>query len=188
MRAEYGWGRAMPGPFRVERRAEPRPGQLSGRVRLGRFWTSLPAIHALQHGVVSTASLLVGVAAAGVGRDDLLLVGLACLAAGALAMTACELASSGAKGAPENLSRALSALAAGGAFAAGGGVPLLVTALAPTAQPVAWLAGLSLLFLAALGATATRADRRKAALDAFTWGAVAVAASAAIGSFLGPLV
>jgi vacuolar iron transporter family protein len=48
------------------------------------------AVLGAHDGIVSTASLLVGVAAAGAGRSDLWLVGLAGLAAGAMSMAAGE--------------------------------------------------------------------------------------------------
>lgn len=188
MRAEYGCA----GLFRNERRAEPRPCRaIPARAgdRVGGLRTALSGIH---DGIVSTASLLIGVAAAGVGRSDLSVVGLACLAAGALAMAAGELVAAGSPDAPENDHRPLhAALRSGAAFAGGAGVPLLIVVVAPMAQLIAWLAAASLIVLGALAAGDASVDgapRFRAALGGASWGAVAMASAAAIGAFLGPLV
>jgi VIT1/CCC1 family predicted Fe2+/Mn2+ transporter len=60
------------------------------RHRTGRVGWLRAAVLGANDGIVSTASLIVGVAAANVGRDDILLAGTAGLVAGALSMAAGE--------------------------------------------------------------------------------------------------
>src|SRR5512134_1029250 len=58
--------------------------------RTGRVGWLRAAVMGANDGIVSTASLVVGVAAAGAVRDDILLAGVAGMVAGALSMAAGE--------------------------------------------------------------------------------------------------
>lgn len=60
------------------------------RHRVGRIGWLRAAVLGANDGIVSTASLILGVAAAGAGRSELLLAGVAGLTAGALSMAAGE--------------------------------------------------------------------------------------------------
>ncbi len=80
------------------------------------------------------------------------------------------------------------ALASAASFAVGAALPLAVTALAPGAALIAWVAGSSLLFLAILGATAARvggAPLFAAAWRVTLWGALAMGITAAAGLWFG---
>jgi VIT1/CCC1 family predicted Fe2+/Mn2+ transporter len=68
-----------------ERRIQPGEGHRTGRIG----WLRAAVLGA-NDGIVSTASLVVGIASAGAGRDDILLAGVAGLVAGALSMAAGE--------------------------------------------------------------------------------------------------
>lgn len=195
MSAGYGCGPELPGLLHGERRAQPRPARPAdvrpvgpAEVRPGCLaGTSGATWSGALAGIASTASLLIGVAAAGGGRGDLWLVGLACLAAGALAMAAGEYASAGGSGRGQHPLHA--AMLSGAAFAGGAGVPLLAAVLAPPAHLAGWLAVVSLLGLAALGAGQGRPGRPplKAVLDLAAWGAAAMFFAAALGRACGPL-
>jgi len=209
------------------------------------------AVLGANDGIVSTASLLVGMAAASTSYDNLLMTGVAGLVAGAMSMAAgeyvsvhsqadteqadlarerAELASDTAAEARElaaiYVARGLSnelanqvaaqlmqhdalgahardelglsgtisarplqaALASAASFAAGALLPLIVTVLVPGAGLIYWLAGTSLVFLAALGVTAARvggANARTAALRVTFWGAMAMSITAGVGSLFG---
>jgi len=70
------------------------------------------------------------------------------------------------------------ALASAASFAVGGGLPLLVTAVGPEKGLVYLVPGTSLFFLALLGGVATRFAEARAARDAMRvtlWGALAMA-------------
>src|SRR5262245_46504709 len=58
--------------------------------RTGRIGWLRAAVLGANDGIVSTSSLLVGVAAAGAGRPDIIIAGVAGLVAGALSMAAGE--------------------------------------------------------------------------------------------------
>ena len=92
------------------------------------------------------------------------------------------------------------ALASAASFAAGAALPLAVTALvlsAPAASAasatsssslIVWVAGTSLVFLAALGAMAARAGGATATTGAWRvtfWGALAMAITAGVGALFG---
>jgi vacuolar iron transporter family protein len=209
------------------------------------------AVLGANDGIVSTASLVVGVAAAHATQANILVAGVAGLVAGAMSMAAGEYVSVHSQSDTEqaDLSReraelvadpaaeerelsaiyvhrglnaelahqvarqlmqhdalgahardelgitdALSArpvqaaLASAGSFALGAALPLAVTALAPEAQLIGWVAGSSLLFLAALGAAAARAGGARAAVGAWRvtfWGALAMALTAGAGALFG---
>lgn len=80
------------------------------------------------------------------------------------------------------------ALASAGTFAVGAALPLLVTFLASEINTVSYVAGMSLAFLAILGGLAAKAGGANlwigTARVAF-WGALAMAATAGVGSLFG---
>ena len=75
--------------------------------RTGRIGWLRAAVLGANDGIVSTASLVVGVAAAGTGREDILLAGVAGLVAGALSMAAGEYVSVSSQGDTERADLAL---------------------------------------------------------------------------------
>jgi vacuolar iron transporter family protein len=80
------------------------------------------------------------------------------------------------------------ALASAASFAVGAALPLAVTALAAQARLLAWVTVTALLFLAGLGALAARAGGARvapAAARVTFWGALAMAATAAVGALFG---
>lgn len=209
------------------------------------------AVLGANDGLVSTASLVVGVAAAGSGRPEILIAGLAGLVAGAMSMAAGEYVSVSSqtdaeqadlaretlelrempeaeldeltaiyveRGLDQTLARQVAvqltekdalgahardelgisetvtahpvqaAVVSAVTFSAGAVVPLIVASLAPAPQIVALVALISLLALAvlgALGASAGGAGLGKGALRVAFWGALAMAATAAVGSVFG---
>ncbi len=204
------------------------------------------AVLGANDGILSTASLIVGVAAAAASMHSILVSGLAGLVGGALAMAAGEYVSVSSQADSESadlereraelkanpaaelrelagiyvargLTPALAmqvaeqlsatdalaahardelgmhgataaravqaALASAVAFAAGASLPLLTALVAPRAALIA-----TLVFLAALGAVGARAGGAPVARGAgrvLFWGALAMAATAAIGSLVG---
>lgn len=205
-------------------------------------------------GIVSTASLIAGVAAAGAAQSSILVTGIAGLVAGAMSMAAGEYVSVSSQGDAEKadiaretkeletqpefereeligiyekrgLDRDLAekvtdklmagnaleahlrdelgltsemsarpiqaALASAAAFAAGAALPLVLVPLFP-GPALTWIvSGASLLFLAILGIVGAKAGGApvgKGVLRVTFWGAVAMAATAAIGSLFGTTV
>jgi len=209
------------------------------------------AVLGANDGLVSTASLVVGVAAAGSGRPEILIAGLAGLVAGAMSMAAGEYVSVSSqtdaeqadlaretkelketpdaeldelagiyigRGLDEGLARqvavqltrkdALSAhardelgisetvtahpiqaaLVSAVTFAAGAVIPLIIALLAPASQISVVIAATTLVALAVLGglgASAGGAGIVKGALRVMFWGALAMAATAAVGMAFG---
>jgi VIT1/CCC1 family predicted Fe2+/Mn2+ transporter len=209
------------------------------------------AVLGANDGIISTASLVIGVAAAGSGRDAVLTAGVAGLVAGAMSMAAGEYVSVSSQADsekadlarerqeleedPEAEHRELAAiyvgrgldprlasevakqlaakdalaahardelglmeihrarpiqaaLASAAAFACGATLPLVTALLAPAGVGLPVVAGLSLVFLAVLGAVAARVGRSdvmKGALRVTFWGAAAMALTAAIGRAFG---
>jgi VIT1/CCC1 family predicted Fe2+/Mn2+ transporter len=212
------------------------------------------AVLGANDGIVSTSSLVVGVAAAGTGRTEVLIAGLAGLVAGAMSMAAGEYVSVSSQTDAEQadlarekkelaetpeaeleeltriyegrgLTRDLAeqvavqlterdalgshardelgisetvtahpiqaALVSAMTFAVGAVVPLLVAMLAPPSQIVAFVAIatlLSLAILGGLGATAGGAGILRGAVRVTFWGALAMAATALVGSIFGVTV
>ena len=73
-------------------------------------------------------------------------------------------------------------------FALGAAVPVVAVALAPEKHLIPYVAGVSLVFLAALGATAAKAGGAPisaGALRVTFWGALAMAVTAAVGTLFG---
>ena len=205
-------------------------------------------------GIVSTASLIAGVAAAGATQSSILVTGIAGLVAGAMSMAAGEYVSVSSQGDAEKadiaretaeletqpefereeligiyekrgLDRDLAekvadklmagnaleahlrdelgltsemsarpiqaALASAAAFAAGAALPLILVPLFPGPSLTWIVSGASLLFLAILGVVGAKAGGApvgKGVLRVTFWGAVAMAATAAIGSLFGTTV
>lgn len=212
------------------------------------------AVLGANDGILSTASLLVGVAAAGSGRSAILLAGLAGLTAGAMSMAAGEYVSVSsqadaeradtereknelrdtpdselaeltgiyvARGLDRTLARQVAeqlmqrdalgahlrdelgitetaaarpiqaAIVSALTFSAGAAMPLVVAMVAPASQimPFIVIATLvSLALLGGLGAAAGGAGRMKGAVRVMFWGALAMAATAAVGALFGVAV
>ncbi|WP_428030763.1 VIT1/CCC1 transporter family protein [Ancylobacter sp.] len=212
------------------------------------------AVLGANDGILSTASLIVGVAAASAGREAVLLAGIAGLVAGAMSMAAGEYVSVSSQSDTERadlaretaelaadpageqeelkqiyVARGLdpalasevarqltakdaleahardelgmneitaarpvqAALASAASFAAGGALPLATALLAPAAGLSITVSAAALVFLAILGvagAKAGGADPARAALRVTFWGALAMAATAAIGALSGTMV
>ena len=212
------------------------------------------AVLGANDGLVSTSSLVVGVASAGSGHQAILIAGLAGLVAGAMSMAAGEYVSVSsqadaeaadlareraelqhnpaaeldeltgiyvARGLEPGLARQVAeqlsagdvlaahardelgisetiatrpvqaALVSALTFSAGAVLPIIVAVLSPSGQ-VGWivaattLAGLAI--LGGLGASAGGAGLVKGALRVTFWGAIAMAATAAIGAIFGAAV
>lgn len=212
------------------------------------------AVLGANDGIVSTSSLVVGVAAAGTGRPEVLIAGLAGLVAGAMSMAAGEYVSVSSQTDAEQadlarekkelaatpdaeleeltriyesrgLTRDLAeqvavqltehdalgshardelgisdtvtahpiqaALVSAMTFAVGAVIPLLVAMLAPPAQIVPFVAVatlVSLAILGSLGATAGGAGILRGAVRVTFWGALAMAATALVGTIFGVTV
>ena len=80
------------------------------------------------------------------------------------------------------------ALASAASFAVGAALPLSVAALVPGASLIGWVSGASLAFLAVLGAVAAQVGGAALLTGAWRvtfWGALAMAATAGVGSMFG---
>ena len=212
------------------------------------------AVLGANDGIVSTASLVVGVAAASLSQGNILLTGIAGLVAGAMSMAAGEYVSVHSQADTENadLSReraeleadpaaerreltaiyvkrglapnlaqqvadqltkhdalgahardelgisethsarpVQAALASAASFAVGAVLPLAVTALAPAQNLIAWVSGMSIVFLAVLGGVSARAGGASVPVGAWRvtfWGALAMAVTAGVGALFGAAV
>jgi VIT1/CCC1 family predicted Fe2+/Mn2+ transporter len=202
-------------------------------------------------GLVSTASLIIGIATAHAAHSTILLTGVAGLVSGTMAMAAGEYVSVSSQSDTENAdlarerleleteqdhelleltniyiergltpelasqvalqltaNNALSAhardelgitemlnarpiqaaLASAATFAIGAALPLLVVLIAPTTLTVPYVAIMSLLFLAGLGAIAAKVGGARILLGMTRvsfWGALAMTATAGVGSLFG---
>lgn len=212
------------------------------------------AVMGANDGILSTASLLAGVAAGSGDKATIVLAGFAGLVAGALSMAAGEYVSVSSQADAERadvererselaenpeaelaeltaiyIERGLSpdlaarvaqdltdvdaltahlrdeigltdlspprpvqaAVVSSVTFGAGAAVPLAVAWVVPLDQTVLWVAAATLLALGslgALGAQAGGAPRGRASLRVVIWGAVAMAATTAIGALVGQVV
>lgn len=212
------------------------------------------AVLGANDGIVSTASLIVGVAAASAATTDVLIAGVAGLVAGAMSMAAGEYVSVSsqsdteqadlareraelagqpefereeltriyiARGVEAALARQVAdqlmakdalgahardelgisevtaarpvqaALTSAATFAVGAAMPLVMVLLMPRPLLVAGVSIASLAFLAllgAIGAQAGGANVARAALRVTSWGALAMALTAAIGAIFGTVV
>ena len=218
------------------------------RHRTARLGWLRAAVLGANDGVVSTASLILGVAAAHAARGYVLIAGVSGLAAGAMSMAAGEYVSVHSQADTEQadiererkelktddagerkeltaiyvgrgldpalaaevanqlmahdalgahvrdelgisqISRARplqAAVASAASFALGAAFPLLITVWAPQPQLIAWVAGVSLVFLAFLGALAARAGGANVGIGALRvtfWGAIAMAVTTGVGA------
>jgi VIT1/CCC1 family predicted Fe2+/Mn2+ transporter len=212
------------------------------------------AVLGANDGLISTASLVVGVAASGTTHSAILIAGVAGLVAGSMSMAAGEYVSVSsqadtesadltrerhelatqpdsekaeltgiyeARGLTPELARQVAdqlmehdalgahardelglsettaarpiqaAIASAIAFAAGAALPVIVAAIAPTAMLAQLVTASALLMLVVLGALAARvggAGMVRGALRVAFWGALAMAASAAVGRLFGTRV
>ncbi len=212
------------------------------------------AVLGANDGIISTASLIVGVAAAATAPGDVLVAGVAGLVAGAMSMAAGEYVSVSSQSDTERadlarerlelasqpefeldelteiyVERGLSpglarqvaeelmqgdalaahardelgiteaatarpvqaALTSAATFAVGAAFPIVVALLAPADLLAPAVSGASVAFLAVLGAVGARAGGAaplKPALRVAFWGALAMAATAAIGALVGTAV
>lgn len=209
------------------------------------------AVMGANDGIVSTASLVVGVAAANAARSDVLIAGVAGLVAGAMSMAAGEYVSVSSQADTEKadlgrerkeletdgesekkelaaiyVTRGLepslaqqvadqlmahdalgahardelglselhtarpiqAALASAATFAVGAVLPLLAVLVSRPSIMIPVVAGSSLVFLALMGALASRVGGAKVAVGAgrvTLWGALAMAATAGVGAMIG---
>jgi len=212
------------------------------------------AVMGANDGIVSTASLVVGVAAAHASGHEVLVAGVAGLVAGAMSMAAGEYVSVSSQADTERadiererkelindeaaelaeltgiyIKRGLdpalakqvaeqltthgalaahtrdelgisetfsarpvqAALASAGTFAVGAAMPLLAVIIFPRTYLIAFVAGISLLFLALLGGMAAfvgGASATRGAIRVTFWGALAMALTAGVGALFGTVV
>jgi VIT1/CCC1 family predicted Fe2+/Mn2+ transporter len=156
------------------------------------------AVLGADDGIVSTASLIVGVAASNAPHAHIVVSGMAGLVAGAMSMAAGEYVSVHSQADSERSEPAIpgqlrarpiqAALASAASFAVGAALPLGVTALGPQSMLIPLVFGGSLASLAILGAVAARAGGAPmapgAARVAF-WGALAMVVTAGVGLLFG---
>jgi VIT1/CCC1 family predicted Fe2+/Mn2+ transporter len=227
------------------------PRRHTERHRTTRLGWLRAAVLGANDGIVSTASLVLGVAAANSNRTAVLVAGVAGLVAGAMSMAAGEYVSVHSQADTENadllrerkeletdpaaerreltaiyvtrgldqalaqqvaaqlmehdalgahardelgISETLSArpvqaaLSSAASFAVGALLPLAAIALAPAQGLLAWVFGMSLLFLAALGAVSARVGGAKVWPGTWRvtfWGALAMAITAGVGALFG---
>ena len=209
------------------------------------------AVLGANDGIVSTASLVIGVAAAHAARGDILLAGVAGLVAGAMSMAAGEYVSVSSQADTERADLELeqkhlddnleyeqqelaeiyvgrgldadlankvaeqlmahdalgahardelgifdrvsarpiqAALASAGTFSVGAALPIAAAFIAPEERLVEMVAGLSLVFLAMLGALAAQVGGARISIGVARvtfWGALAMALTASVGSLFG---
>ena len=221
---------------------------------VGRIGWLRAAVLGANDGIVSTASLIVGVAAAAASKSDILLAAVAALVAGAMSMAAGEFVSVHSQSDTEQADLALereelktddkgehaelaaiyvgrglapdlakqvadqlmaynaleahardelgitgtlrarpiqAAIASAISFSVGAAVPLLVTAMAPQSEIIAFVPAASLVCLAGLGALAARTGGANIAMGtirATFWGALAMAVTAGVGAVCGTVV
>ena len=209
------------------------------------------AVLGANDGIVSTASLVIGVAAARATHGSIMIAGVAGLVAGAMSMAAGEYVSVSTqadteradidrerreleaddtfergelaaiyvrRGLEPSLARTVAdqlmahdalgahardelgisemlkarpiqaAMASAGTFAVGAALPLGVAALAPLTTVIPWVSVTALLFLALMGALASRAGGARVwvgAVRVMFWGALAMALTAGVGALFG---
>lgn len=230
-----------------------KPRRHQERHRTDRVGWLRAAVLGANDGIVSTASLLMGVAAASANHAGLLMTGVAALVAGAMSMAAGEYVSVHSQADTENadlarermelvanpaaeakelsaiyVTRGLTpelarqvaaqlmqhdalgahardelgisesfsaqpvqaAMVSAASFAVGAALPLVLTAVVPTSSLTSWLAGMSLTFLALLGALAAWAGGTPVVRSVWRvtlWGALAMAITSAAGTMFGAL-
>jgi len=149
------------------------------------------AVLGANDGIVSTASLIVGVAAASAARSEILVAGVAGLVAGAMSMAAGEFVSVSSQSDTVSARPVQAGLTSAATFAVGAALPLLTALVAPAQHVVPVVAGTSLVFLTALGALSARtggAPVLKASWRVAFWGALAMGLTAAVGRLFGAVV
>jgi VIT1/CCC1 family predicted Fe2+/Mn2+ transporter len=222
--------------------------------RTGRIGWLRAAVLGANDGIVSTASLIVGVAAANAVRGDILIAGVAGLVAGAMSMAAGEYVSVSSQADTEQaelnrerqeladdepfeleelatiymkrgveaglakqvaqqlmahdalgahardelgISEALSArpvqaaFASAASFAVGAALPMITVLVVPDSLIVLGVSGMSLLFLALLGALSAQvggAPILRSTIRVAFWGALAMLLTALVGSLFGTTV
>jgi vacuolar iron transporter family protein len=223
------------------------------RHRTGRIGWLRAAVLGANDGILSTSSLLIGVAAAHATHRNVLVAGVAGLVAGAMSMAAGEYVSVHSQADTEQADLALeraelkaddkgehkelkaiyvergldpalatkvaeqlmahdalgahardelgisetlrarpiqAAMASAGSFAVGAALPLLVSAITPTAGLIPLVSGTSLVSLALLGGVAARAGGAGVTVGAIRvtfWGALAMALTAGVGALFGTI-
>jgi vacuolar iron transporter family protein len=223
------------------------------RHRTGRIGWLRAAVLGANDGILSTSSLVLGVAAAPATHSSVLIAGVAGLVAGAMSMAAGEYVSVHSQADTEQADLAIeraelkaddkgehkelmaiyvargldpalakqvaeqlmahdaigahardelgisetlrarpiqAALASAGSFAAGAVMPLLVTAITPSAGLIPLVSGTSLVFLALLGGLAARASGAGVMVGAIRvtfWGALAMGLTAGVGALFGTI-
>jgi VIT1/CCC1 family predicted Fe2+/Mn2+ transporter len=223
------------------------------RHRTSRIGWLRAAVLGANDGILSTSSLLLGVAAAHATHRNVLIAGVAGLVAGSMSMAAGEYVSVHSQADTEQADLALeraelkaddkgehmelmaiyvargldpplakkvadqlmahdalgahardelgisetlrarpiqAAMASAGSFAIGAALPLLVSAITPTAGLIPLVSGTSLVFLALLGGVAARAGGAGVTVGAIRvtfWGALAMALTAVVGALFGTI-
>ena len=160
------------------------------------------AVLGANDGILSTAGLLVGVAASNAAPAQILLTGAAGLTAGALSMAAGEYVSVSSQADVERAelkragrdhahvrARPLQAAAASAtSYAAGAALPILTALLSAGPRAAIVISAASLVSLGTLGALAARvggASPWTGAARVTFWGAVAMAVTSAVGHLFG---
>ena len=166
------------------------------RHRVSRIGWLRAAVLGANDGLVSTASLIIGVAAAEATRGGVLIAGAAGLVAGAMSMAAGEYVSVSSQSDTEKADIARerpvqAALTSALTFALGSLPPLLLVTVAPLSSLILWVGATALaalMGLGALGALAGGADIGRSVMRVAFWGALAMAATAGIGRVFGTVV
>ncbi|MCL4164823.1 UNVERIFIED_CONTAM: hypothetical protein GTU68_034557, partial [Idotea baltica] len=163
------------------------------------------AVLGANDGIISTASLIIGVTAANTPKEIILLTGFAGLIAGAMSMAAGEYVSVSSQSDIETAdlsqerielatdhmmsARPLqAALSSGAAFTIGALLPLLITYFSPIENTVAAVSIASIISLAVLGGLAAKAGGANIMVGmtrVMFWGALAMGITALIGSLFG---
>jgi predicted membrane protein (TIGR00267 family) len=175
------------------------------------------AVLGANDGLLSTASLMIGVATADSGYHAVVVSGIAGLVAGAMSMAAGEYVSVSSQSDSEAADIARerqelrddhardelgisdttaarpveAALTSAASFAVGAGLPFLTALVTPIdtiAPAIAIVSLVSLAVLGAIGAKAGGAPMLKAAIRVAFWGALAMAVTAGIGTLFGARV
>jgi VIT1/CCC1 family predicted Fe2+/Mn2+ transporter len=157
------------------------------------------ALLAADFGLISTSSLVVGVACASTERETVLAAAMVVLFSGTFSMAAEQYLSVSteadrmraaqgqdvaSEAEPSGVHPLRQAVAAAASFAAGALLPLLVVLMARPARIAPLTASASLLLLAVLGALGARIDganERRAVVRIVFWGALAMGAAALEG-------
>src|SRR5450830_1518616 len=167
------------------------------------------AVLGANDGIISTSSLVLGVAAAHAAHRNILLTAVAGLVAGAMSMATGEYVSVSSQVAQQlmkhdaigahardelglsDLSKARplqAAWASAASFSLGAALPLAVTSLTPERNLIALLVGATLLALAVLGGIAARTGGAKiipGVVRVTFWSSLAMALSAGVGAAFG---